>query len=225
MNNQNNQHTGFQDSSYDPFDPFGLGNSSGFSSTSSTGGTTQSDPAATQTQSNPVVTPEPAQNTDTKPEPAQQTQSSGDNDGITVKTVQADDQAEEEKEDKTPANFQIGSKITEIKIPLKKHNLNFDENYFIKLLAGSISLGRDEKKRILDTIPTLRQAQIDQLIEIFEDEKRKFAELPEKHIKELKKLDEKHTLEWMSIEDEYLQDVKKQEEEAQADEIRKKLGL
>ena len=72
-------------------------------------------------------------------------------------------------------------------IQIPPHNLSFDEKKFLKLLAASISLSKSEKKKIIDTIPSLRQKQIDDLIKIFEDEGSKFAELPKRHQEELKK--------------------------------------
>ncbi len=129
-------------------------------------------------------------------------------------------------EDTSPANFQLGALFTEeIKITLPSSNLNYDEKYFIKLLAGSISLSRAEKKRIIDTIPKLRQEQIDELTRIFEEEKLKFSLLSNKHLPQLEKLAEQHYREWLDIEAEFAQIEKKNQDEAKADEIRKQLGL
>lgn len=131
-----------------------------------------------------------------------------------------------EPEDTTPANFQLGSKLPpKLSVPVPKHNLNFDEQYFLRLLAGSISLSRDEKKRIVEAIPKLRQEQVDELIKIFEEEKEKFAALSKKHVPQLEKLAEQHYSDWMDLEGEYMQNVKKSEDTAKADEIRKQLGL
>lgn len=215
---QDNTSFGFNDSNHDPFDPFGLGGSNPASTSSD-----NSQDSNSQSHDQSKADPKPTL-ADTQPRSEDSKQSKKD-DGVRVKTVAVKDDDTEKTEDKTPANFKIGSKAQEIRIKLKPHNLSFNEEYFLQLLAGSISLNRDEKKRILDSIPNLRQSQINQLIEIFEDEKRKFAELPEKHKKELEKLDKKHHIEWMTIEDEYLQGEKKQEDDAKADEIRKKLGL
>jgi hypothetical protein len=130
------------------------------------------------------------------------------------------------KEDNTPANYQIGQhlpKIINIKVP--PHQLQFDEQYFLHLLAGSISLNRDEKKRIIDSIPRLKQAQIDELIRIFEEERRKFAELSAKHVPQLQKLEKQHWAEWQDLELEQKAEEKRSADEAQAEAIRKKLGL
>jgi len=133
---------------------------------------------------------------------------------------------DDKKEDKTPANFQLGTYFkTGYNIPFPKHNLNVDEKKFIELLAGSISLSKAEKQRILDSIPKLKQSQVDELINIFTDERRKFAELPKKHTKELEKLALKHYKDWVSIEDDYKAKNMKNEDAGKADEIRKQLGL
>ncbi len=129
-------------------------------------------------------------------------------------------------EDTTPANFQIGSKLPKvISVKVSPHQLQFDEQYFLHLLAGSISLTRDEKVRIVDSIPKLKQSQVDELIRIFEEERKKFAELPAKHAEQLKKLEAQHYSDWMDIELKQKQSGKKSEDEAKAEAIRKQLGL
>lgn len=130
------------------------------------------------------------------------------------------------EEDKTPANYQIGQhlpKVINVKVP--SHELKFDEQYFLHLLAGSISLTKDEKKRIISSIPKLRQEQIDELIRIFEEERRKFAELSAKHVDQLKKLEKQHWADWQDIEMEQQAGKKKEKDEAEADAIRKQLGI
>ena len=132
----------------------------------------------------------------------------------------------QQPEDTTPANFQLGTKFPpKLKVTAPKSELKYDEEYFIRLLAGSISLSKDEKKRIVDSIPKLKQAQIDELIRIFEEEKQKFAALSAKHVPQLEKLAQQHYDEWMQLEDEHVQSGKKEEDTSKADEIRKNLGL
>ena len=129
-------------------------------------------------------------------------------------------------EDTTPANYQIGSKLPKIiTIKIPAHTLNFDEQHFLHMLGGSISLTRDEKKRIIDSVPKLKQSQIDELVRIFEEERHKFAELSAKHVEQLKKLEEQHWIDWQDIELSQKSEEKKSNDQAQADEIRKKLGL
>ena len=142
--------------------------------------------------------------------------------------AQNDDQASSaaEPEDTTPANFQLGALLPEkLNIPIPQHDFSFNEEKFIRLLAGSISLSRDEKKRIIDTIPKLQQSQIDELTRIFEEEKAKFAQLSQKHVPQLEKLTKQHAQEWMDIESSYRSEQKKATDQAEADEIRKSLGL
>ncbi|MBD3270333.1 hypothetical protein GF376_02305 [Candidatus Peregrinibacteria bacterium] len=131
-----------------------------------------------------------------------------------------------QEEDKTPANFQLGTLLpAELKVQIPENNLNFDEQYFLRLLAGSISLSKDEKKRIIESIPKLKQEQIDELIKIFEEEKFKFSQLSKKHVPQLEKLAKQHYQDWIDLETEVVQTEKKREDEDKADEIRKSLGL
>lgn len=110
-----------------------------------------------------------------------------------------------------------------VKIP--PHGLKFDEQYFLKLLAGSISLTKEEKVKIIESVPKLKQSQVDELIRIFEEEKQKFAQLSAKHLDQLEKLSEKHYQDWMDIEIGQEHQAKSQEDQKKADEIRKQLGL
>lgn len=131
-----------------------------------------------------------------------------------------------QEEDNTPANYIIGTKlppVIDIRIPA--NNLSFDGQYFLRLLAGSISLSKDEKLRIIESIPRLQQSQIDELIRIFEEEKRKFAELSAKHVDQLQKLEKEHAADWQDIELQQKAVDKKKQDEAKAEELRKKLGL
>jgi hypothetical protein len=130
------------------------------------------------------------------------------------------------EEDKTPANFQLGIMLpAELSVPIPAHNLKFDEKKFLFLLAGSISLSKEEKRRIVEAIPKLRQEQVDELIRIFAEEKEKFAQLSKKHVPQLEKLAKQHFNDWMDLEADYKAKSKKDEDQAKADEIRKNLGL
>lgn len=101
----------------------------------------------------------------------------------------------------------------------------FDEMGFLTLLRGSISLTRDEKWRIIQAIPKLSQFQIDELQKILEEERRKFAELSPKHLLQLQKLETNHARDWGDLQGITQQQSVKQEDQSQADEIRKSLGL
>lgn len=101
----------------------------------------------------------------------------------------------------------------------------FDEQKFLTLLRGSISLTRDEKWRIIQAIPKLSQFQIDELQKIFDEEKFKFTQLSPKHLKHLRQLEQKHAMDWQDLQSLYVQQEAKKHEESQADDIRKQLGL
>ena len=83
----------------------------------------------------------------------------------------------------------------------------------------------EEKSRIIESIPKLKQSQIDELIRIFEEERRKFAELGQEHVPQLEKLAQQHYEDWMDIEMRQEQAQVKSSDEAKAEEIRKQLGL
>jgi hypothetical protein len=134
--------------------------------------------------------------------------------------------AAQPEEDKTPANFQLGAMLpATLNIAVPSHDLQFDQQKFLRLLAGSISLSKIEKKRIVESIPKLKIEQINELINIFEEEKQKFAQLSAKHVPQLEKLAKQHYQEWMDLETESKSEQKKAQDNAQADEIRKSLGL
>lgn len=101
----------------------------------------------------------------------------------------------------------------------------FDVQKFLSLLRGSISLTRDEKWRIIQAIPKLSQFQIDELQKILEDERKKFSELSPKHLLQLMKLEQKHADDWKDLQSIMIQKNAKQQEQDEAEKIRKQLGL
>lgn len=120
----------------------------------------------------------------------------------------------------------VSSALTTDHIKVPEHpETKFEVQDFLKLLAGSISLMRDEKWRIIQAIPKLSQFQIDELFKILTEEKKKFSELSPKHLLQLQKLEQKHSEEWKDLQSMMVQEGVKQEDAAQADEIRKQLGL
>ncbi|HVW66099.1 MAG TPA: hypothetical protein VHA78_00005, partial [Candidatus Peribacteraceae bacterium] len=126
-------------------------------------------------------------------------------------------------------NYRFGTvsdQLTNDNIHVPAHpETQFDEQRFLMLLRGSISLTRDEKWRIVQAIPKLSQFQVDELQKILEEERRKFSELSPKHLAQLMKLEQKHATDWQDLQSAYVQEGAKQQEQAQADEIRKQLGL
>ncbi len=91
------------------------------------------------------------------------------------------------------------------------------------LLAGSVSLMKDEKKRIIEAVPRLTQEQVDELIRILEEERQKFSDLDVQHKPQLDSLEAKHAQEWAELEMEMTADERAQEESSQAEQIRKQL--
>lgn len=120
----------------------------------------------------------------------------------------------------------ITSALNNDNIPVPAHTETaFDEQAFLTLLRGSISLTRDEKWRIIQAIPRLSQFQIDELQKILEEERRKFSELSPKHLLQLMKLETQHANDWSDLQSLTVQQGVQQQDQAQADEIRKQLGL
>lgn len=117
---------------------------------------------------------------------------------------------------------QVGDFATTIAVPAHP-NTTFDEVYFLKMLSGSISLTKNEKKKIVESVPKLSQYQIDELIKIFEEERRKFAELDEKHQVKIRELQSKQMEDWRDLEMEGKQQEQKGEDDAAAAALRAKL--
>ncbi len=120
----------------------------------------------------------------------------------------------------------IGAQLTNDHIAIPAHpETTFDEQLFLGLLRGSISLTRDEKWRIIQAVPKLSQFQVDELQKILEEERRKFSELSPKHLLQLMKLEQKHSQDWQDLQSITVQQKSSAQEQQQADEIRKQLGL
>ncbi|MCF7917543.1 hypothetical protein K9L27_00870 [Candidatus Gracilibacteria bacterium] len=102
-------------------------------------------------------------------------------------------------------------------------NTKFDEESFLTLLEGSISLTIEEKQRVVDAIPRLSIEQINELIKIFEEEKQKFSELEKEFSDDVAKLKAEREKEIQMAE------VKKEEmseansEAAEAEALKRKL--
>ena len=116
----------------------------------------------------------------------------------------------------------VGDFSTTIAVPAHP-NTTFDEVYFLKMLSGSISLTKNEKKKIVESVPKLSQYQIDELIKIFEEERRKFSELDEKHQVKIRELQNKQMEDWRDLEMEGKQQEQKGQDDAAAAALRAKL--
>lgn len=116
----------------------------------------------------------------------------------------------------------VGDFSTSIKIP--PHSLKFDEMYFLKLLSGSISLMKEEKMKIVTSIPKLSQYQIDELTRILEEEKRKFAELDDKHQEKVQELQKKQEEDWKYMEMKKEEVSKDKETQDEAEKLRQQIA-
>ena len=121
-------------------------------------------------------------------------------------------------------NQQDSQALTQVQVPAHP-NTKFDEKKFLELLAGSISLTINEKKRIIESVPQLSQFQIDELMKIFDEERGKFAELEKKHADQISELEKQHAGSWQDLEAQKEEEAKKQKEEQEAEDIKKQLGL
>lgn len=72
-------------------------------------------------------------------------------------------------------------------------NTQFNDDEFIGLLAGSISLTFNEKKGIISNVPKLSQFQVDELMKIFKEEQQKFTELEKKHAEQMAELEKQYS--------------------------------
>ena len=104
-------------------------------------------------------------------------------------------------------------------------NTQFDEESFLTLLEGSISLTMEEKKRVIDAIPRLSIEQINELISIFEEEKQKFAELEKEFGDDVAKLKAEREKEIAVTEMKEEEAGEEEEAKAEAEALKKQLGL
>lgn len=103
----------------------------------------------------------------------------------------------------------------------------FDEIYFVHLLESSLSLPFDDKKNVIDAIPRLSQLQIDQLMEVFLDERTKYQEIIDTESESIAKLYEIAQKTWLDLLEYYTLESQKVEKEhvdaSKLEEIRKSL--
>lgn len=104
----------------------------------------------------------------------------------------------------------ISSKLSNEGLFILPHEIVFDEEEFLVLLRASISLSKEEKTRLLQTIPNLSQSQIDELFRLFADEIRKYQSLSPKHLIQLKELEAKFSNDWQEIQKQF-QDYRRQQ--------------
>ena len=120
---------------------------------------------------------------------------------------------------------QIQDFITWAKANMPAHpTTEFDDNKFIELLASSISLTQNEKKKIIESVPKLSQFQVDELMKIFIEEQQKFTELEKKHAEQMAELEKQHASPEAQAAKKEEEDAKAKEDE-EADALKKSLGL
>lgn len=104
-------------------------------------------------------------------------------------------------------------------------NTQFDEENFLTLLEGSISLTMEEKQRVIDAIPRLSIEQINELISIFQEEKQKFAELENEFADDVAKLKAEREKEIQLTEMKQEEAGAEEEDKAAAEALKKQMGL
>lgn len=107
--------------------------------------------------------------------------------------------------------------------------IEVDEAEFLDLLKNSLSLNVNEKKRVVDAVPTLSQFQFDELKKVFVEERVKFRELAWEHPEDIKKLLKKQQEEWITLGEIYKNEQAKKatqwQDEQKIDDIKKSLWL
>ena len=76
-----------------------------------------------------------------------------------------------------------------------------DRATFLSLLAGSISLSKDEKGRVITTLPKLELRQVEELVRIFQEERATFQALPANQHAQLRILAVQSAFDWLSLVD------------------------
>lgn len=114
--------------------------------------------------------------------------------------------------------------LSKAKVP-PHPNTTFNEQEFLQLLAGSISLTINEKFKIVSAIPQLSQFQIDELIKIFKEEQQKFAELEKKHAEQVAELERQNAVSPEELQRKQEEEARQKKEQEEADALRKSLGL
>ncbi len=134
-----------------------------------------------------------------------------------------DDSQDQKPVDPNTRTGQLGKRDGHVFVIPAHPNTTFDEEYFLALLEGSISLTMEEKQRVIDAIPRLKIEQINELIKIFEEEKQKFAELEKEFADDVEKLKKEREKEIEMGEIKAEEKSAASEEEAEAEALRKKL--
>lgn len=128
-----------------------------------------------------------------------------------------------QSDDPNARTGQLGKRDKHIFVIPPHPNTQFDEENFLTLLEGSISLTMEEKKRVIEAIPRLKIEQINELISIFEEEKQKFAELEKEFASDVEKLKKEREKEMNVAEIKQEEESEADAEAAEAEALRKRL--
>ena len=120
---------------------------------------------------------------------------------------------------------QLGKRDGHIFVIPPHPNTQFDEENFLTLLEGSISLTMEEKQRVIDAIPRLSIEQINELISIFTEEKQKFAELESEFADDVAKLKQEREKEIAITEMKQEEAGAEEDDLAAAEALKKQMGL
>lgn len=126
-------------------------------------------------------------------------------------------------------NISEVDKLILSKIKERETWIVLDDEFFLDLLKNSLSLNVNDKKKVIDAIPTLTQFQFDELAKVFLEERWKFRELNKQHPEDIKKLLEKQNKEWLELGNLYVISERKQEaqkeDQAKIDALKASLWL
>lgn len=82
----------------------------------------------------------------------------------------------------------------------------------IQLILGSESIDNNEKQYWFDILPSMTDAQIDQLFQILDTERRQLEELNLKYQEEIKAINNRHLIQWQSVQSQKAKDQIKENE-------------
>ena len=164
-------------------------------------------------QQPPVTQPVPAQAQPTVAQPAAQTPPAP---AAQQPSVPVDPNARQ---------GQLGNRDGHVFVIPPHPNTQFDDENFLALLEGSISLTFEEKQRVIEAIPRLSIEQINELISIFEEEKTKFAELEKEFAGDVAKLKKEREKELETQQVKIEEKGAADEDAAAAEELKRQMGL
>jgi len=105
--------------------------------------------------------------------------------------------------------------------PVPPSELKFDENQFKLFLTNSISLTFEEKIQIIQNIPALKQAQLDEIMKILEVEYKQYQSLVADHTSTMKAIEEERLHAEEELEAEMREHLKTEDDQRKLDALRK----